>query len=400
MLVAAAAAAVLCFDNFAASNGARLHVASSSTAASSRRLPERDLPCATSAAAAPPPLDDVAWQELPDDSEDTAGGGVNNGALHLRAVFGGRALRPLPWASVRECLRGRRIAIVGDSLTRYQYLNLVHFIAYGSWYSARPHLENERQWGSWATFFRGSTARLNKAPNVFEVCDCVADPPELRIENRYFADLEGNISIAFRQMRGTLAQRGHNLDWLNAECRTPPCVQSGCVPGECSGFNYTLTPPRELLEHFASDYRPDTIIVNSGFWGGFNAPQTLSDLAAVAVRVRILGVRDLIWKVTTAWMSPEDPSQPGRSEQDQLIPALRRAEAGAAPWRIYDALALTLPLVEALKAGAVAENVSFWDKFHFQQDVYRGLNEALLLDLMRGCSACCGLEMSRVRVMY
>lgn len=158
-------------------------------------------------------------------------------------------------------------------------------------------------------------------------------------------------------MRGTLTQRGHYAEWLNADCRTPPCAQTGCVPGFCSGANFSLSAPRELLEHFASTFRPDTIVVNSGFWGGFNAPQTLIDLAAAAVAMRAVGVRDLIWKVTTAWMSPKDHSKPGLSELEKLV---------------------------------------FWDRLHFQQAVYRGLNEALLLDLMRGCDACAGLNaMSR-----
>ena len=391
LLAGAAAALLLCNDS---ADCSLLRSAPAARALPASLRPQRDLPCATSAEAPPPSVSDVTWQELPEDNDDYGSDG--SGALRLRAVFGGRALRPLSLASVRACLRGRRLAIIGDSLTRYQYLNLAHFLAYGSWYSAPPHLESERQWGSWGDFFRGSSARLNAAPAAFEVCDCVADPPELRIENRYFVDLEANITLSFRQMRGTLTQRGHDAEWLNAGCRAPPCAQTGCVPGNCSGANYTLSSPRELLEHFASTFRPDTIVVNSGFWGGFDAPQTLIDLAAAAVAMRAVGVRNFIWKVTTAWMSPEDHSEPGASELETLVPTLSRPAGDAPAWRVYDTLALTLPLVAAVKAGMIAENVSFWDKFHFQQAVYRGLNEALLLDLMRGCDACAGLsELSR-----
>jgi hypothetical protein len=393
-----AAALLLCLETVVAADGARLRFAPAVRAVPAALRTQLDLPCATSAEAAPPSVADVMWQELREggdggngsDAGSRSGDGGN--VSRLRAIFGGRALRPLPLASVRACLRGRRIAIIGDSLTRYQYLNLAHFLAYGSWYSTSPHLESERQWGSWGDFFRGSSARLNAAaPGAFEVCDCVADPPELRIENRYFVDLGANISLSFRQMRGTLTQRGHDAEWLNAGCRAPPCAQTGCVPGNCSGAHYTLSSPRQLLEHFASTFRPDTIVVNSGFWGGFDAPQTLIDLAAAAIAMRAVGVRDLIWKVTTAWMSPEDHSEPGASERETLVPSLTQPAAGAPAWRVYDTLALTLPLVAAVKAGAIAETSAFWDKFHFQQDVYRGLNEALLLDLMRGCDTCAGL---------
>ena len=388
------AALLLCLETVVAADGARLHLATVARALPASLRLRRDLPCATSAEAPPPSVADVTWQELPEGSDDDGSDG--SGALRLRAVFGGRALRPLSLASVRACLRGRRLAIIGDSLTRYQYLNLAHFLAYGSWYSAPPHLESERQWGSWGDFFRGSSARLNAAPAAFEVCDCVADPPELRIENRYFVDLEANITLSFRQMRGTLTQRGHDAEWLNAGCRAPPCAQTGCVPGNCSGANYTLSSPRELLEHFASTFRPDTIVVNSGFWGGFDAPQTLIDLAAAAVAMRAVGVRNLIWKVSTAWMddpSSEDlsvSSEYGASEHERLLPMLTQSRAGAPAWRVYDTLALTLPLVAAVKTRIFEEKDIFWDRFHFQQAVYRGLNEALLLDLMRGCDACTG----------
>ena len=36
-------------------------------------------------------------------------------------------------ALVARCLRGRHVVLVGDSLTRYQYLNLAQLLEYSSW---------------------------------------------------------------------------------------------------------------------------------------------------------------------------------------------------------------------------------------------------------------------------
>ena len=46
--------------------------------------------------------------------------------------------------NIRSCLQDKRIVFVGDSLTRYQYLNLVNFLATGHWTSAKPSMTWEK----------------------------------------------------------------------------------------------------------------------------------------------------------------------------------------------------------------------------------------------------------------
>lgn len=54
----------------------------------------------------------------------------------------------------RECLKGRHIVFIGDSLTRYSYLNLANFIETGDWESySYPYSEVEGQWGNWTKFY-------------------------------------------------------------------------------------------------------------------------------------------------------------------------------------------------------------------------------------------------------
>lgn len=80
-----------------------------------------------------------------------------------RPLFSGQPgpLPSLPWRSIRKCLQGRRLAFIGDSVMRYQYLNLVHFIAHGVWQSS-PSFENANEWPSWTSFFNGTTAGLER----------------------------------------------------------------------------------------------------------------------------------------------------------------------------------------------------------------------------------------------
>jgi hypothetical protein len=65
----------------------------------------------------------------------------------------------LPWMSVRSCLFSRSISFIGDSVTRYQYLNLVHFRTHGEWYSS-PSLELQGMWTSWNEFYKGTSSNF------------------------------------------------------------------------------------------------------------------------------------------------------------------------------------------------------------------------------------------------
>lgn len=94
------------------------------------------------------------------------------GVKRRRALFGPNAARPLafPWRSVLHCLRERRITFIGDSVSRYQDLNLVHFFAHGEWHSESPAFEIEWEWGEWAAFSEGTSRRL-ATYSSFELCD-------------------------------------------------------------------------------------------------------------------------------------------------------------------------------------------------------------------------------------
>eukprot|EP00953_Heterococcus_sp_UTEX-ZZ885_P020555 11500-Heterococcus_DN1.PRE.1 len=67
--------------------------------------------------------------------------------------------------SVLSVLRGKHLVLVGDSLTRYQYLSLVYFLESGNWSSDYPNQMWEKDFKSWNQFYQVSqctdTAKLN-----------------------------------------------------------------------------------------------------------------------------------------------------------------------------------------------------------------------------------------------
>ena len=86
--------------------------------------------------------------------------------------------------------RNLRLAMVGDSLTRFQYLSLAAFLKHGTWVKStdRPSVVDKLSYGrSWNGFYQYANSFL--AP--YEQCDCFRTN-NAALENRYFADPERN----------------------------------------------------------------------------------------------------------------------------------------------------------------------------------------------------------------
>lgn len=52
------------------------------------------------------------------------------------------------------CLQGRHIVLVGDSVMRYEYLNLAKWVETGSWLGPEPWAEIESDFKDWTQFFK------------------------------------------------------------------------------------------------------------------------------------------------------------------------------------------------------------------------------------------------------
>lgn len=347
------------------------------------------LPCYRNSGALFTPIRNVSWQLVPENDE-TVDGNV------LRLFLNDEA-EPihLPWESVRICLSGRRISFIGDSVTRYQYLNLVHFIAHGRWYSDYPSFEQEPLWSSWLDFYQGTTARLTTKDGVSrERCDCYRNPNDsLTRENRYFEDSELNLSISYIQFSVGISKRGMDYNKLDlSDCQEGlGCSQAECSPGSCSETHWFAKDHMDLLEHIASTIHPDTVVFNSGIWHrlynpldpGFTSPELIKDLIALAKRLPQFGIQRLIWKTTTAALEGGN-NQLGAAEVDTLIQALE-PNGGGTSWNVFDAYSITSSVFETGRRVNIPVS---WDSIHFLPDVYRGLNEVLLTNILSGCKNC------------
>jgi hypothetical protein len=112
-----------------------------------------------------------------------------------------------------EHLQNKRVVLIGDSLTRYQYLSLVYSLSTGHFLntSLMPNPVVERSWPSWHEFY----ARTNEMFQPFEYCDCFRDAVRTlqQNENRFYFDNVRNISIVYLSVVGTDHCFGHWSDW-------------------------------------------------------------------------------------------------------------------------------------------------------------------------------------------
>ena len=147
----------------------------------------------------------------------------------------------------------------------------------------------------------------------------------------------------------------------------------------------------DLLEHIASTVHPDTVLFNSGIWHrlyntldpGFTTPELIKDLIALANILPQFGIQRLIWKTTTASIEGGN-NQLGAVEVDTLIQSLE-PNGGVASWKVFDAYSITSSVFEIGRRLNIPVS---WDSIHFLPDVYRGLNEALLINILSGCKFC------------
>eukprot|EP01041_Mallomonas_annulata_P006016 gene6016-12128_t len=204
--------------------------------------------------------------------------------------------------AAKTLLRDQRLVFIGDSLTRYQYLNLVHFLFTNIWLSPYPRNEIERDWapyGGWGTFFKGTSSRLG----CLETCDCLRVEKDLGHEVRHYHDPIYNISIHFflwlapRNIAGFL-----NIPLSNESYRD--CMFGLPVKNDSKfTFNHYIF---EFLDQFIRPLNPHIIIINQGIWPDnefrnkfffHKILQTLSEITLLP-----------IWKTTTAIpdLNPEE----------------------------------------------------------------------------------------------
>ena len=103
----------------------------------------------------------------------------------LKLSFSHCKLRLFTGNEATECLLDNHIVFIGDSLSRYFYLSLATLLGTGAWSpklthrtskSYPPSLLSERDFATWADFYRFTNQQLNDVrTSSYEVCDCHRD---------------------------------------------------------------------------------------------------------------------------------------------------------------------------------------------------------------------------------
>ncbi|KAL4440174.1 hypothetical protein ABPG75_003175 [Micractinium tetrahymenae] len=298
-----------------------------------------------------------------------------NGTADQLAVRGCQ-LQRFSHEQAQRCLAGKRLVFVGDSVTRYQYLTLLHFLERGTWPAplggvpGEPSVANEHEWPSWNDFLRG-TSRLF---NGHELCDCFrADwvpgsgwkpAEEDKHENRFYrrrlgAAAGGDIFVSHITYT-TYPNKMHGHYGF------PPYLKGRrpCAPATC---DFPADWAHHLAEGLAGpikDLRPTHLVLNSGLWASSNMlPDWPAIAAAGAAAVAPQGGR-AIWRGTTANRGRKVPVHPGHD-------AMAIEHTRAAGWDLLDAYNITQPLL-AMKRRPM------WDGRHFLAVVYEEINLYLL----------------------
>lgn len=140
-------------------------------------------------------------------------------------------LRKFKVKEAAECLKGQHLVFMGDSLSRYFYLDLAALFAFGKWplhfveqyHNGRSFL-SEREYKSWSWFFEDTNLALNQGYHAVEVLDSYRNDTEsfsefirTMYENRHFRympnggldDRLHDVRLSYIQWWGSMPMRGH-----------------------------------------------------------------------------------------------------------------------------------------------------------------------------------------------
>lgn len=237
--------------------------------------------------------------------------------------------------------------LIGDSVTRYQYLSLAYFLATGLW-TSRPSNTNEKEFLSWQHFFNVTNDRLGGR----ELCDCfrTGNPRDGAHESRFYED--DHVAVAFVPVVNPPLVKIHHFDYIR-QC-SPFCPHR--PPNTTWAFDFDANRSPEQLLNLTKPY--SYVFLNLGHW---YAAQGVAKGVSAHFLSALSHAKNIHWKTTT-------------------FPGVRETAFVSMLSRVFDAHALTAALPQA------SLQTFMWDARHFTEEVYRGLNEALLGYICGGVS--------------
>jgi len=280
---------------------------------------------------------------------------------------------------IKNMLANKRVVLIGDSLTRYQYMNLIHALHFNSWRISRPpHIEVETEWDvdnwagekEWKNYFKSSSLRFGCA----EICDCyrINSPGFVKCrENRHYYNSDFNFSISmllWLPPNRIKLNPFPSLDLMNKRCQNYDVFETVNTHGEQHTMEHDLLT---LLDSVIQPLDVDILIVNQGFWEKFNGFQrnVLTSIDPYAIKIMNSSKRS-IWKTTT-------PNQDNEKfDSDLFLDYLQSFGV-----EIFETFEYISDIKNKLIASVGTERMKsqvYWDSVHFLPWIYTLLNQKLL----------------------
>jgi hypothetical protein len=285
-------------------------------------------------------------------------------------------------SQARHCLRSQSLTFIGDSLTRYQYLSLIHFLHSGLWLEplgsmpGQPNPVIEREHANWTAFYD-----TVKELGSDEVCTCRRDDSDVdRYERRHFHLIDDNITVRSSLspvLDSVLAQLEEVSEELNSTHPRAHYTYDARFDDRGMGFalcgnstsSTSLHPSCLYPPHFP--YHPPTaLIVNTGIWQANLTPKRHTNQPLFyspihdAIRSSIQSHPTLraIWKTTTAQKGGGE-AEPGAWQAQKAV------FSNSSTWSVLDAYGVT---------DQSGVRRAYWDRWHVLPFVYEELNVAML----------------------
>ena len=274
----------------------------------------------------------------------------------------------------RRCLAQRSprgVLFMGDSVTRYQYLNLVYFLETGNPPPTEAQNENEKLHRGWPEFYSLTNSRLGG----HEQCDCFRAGANISwsLENRYYHNAIHGVTVAYVQLFGEQYPiRRH---------RTDATGKLHCSPGQCSADDRYLNryPPDMLqtVEQIIQEIGPSDVLLNIGIHHyQANRPFSVEPNARLlkAMAKRLKNSTRMHWKATTGIPKAFE-------EMEHDFEKLLLADGDFAG--TYDTFGLTAGMMNEVQRLNLPTAEVMWDGLHYQPAANVALNQALLAYLCR-----------------
>jgi hypothetical protein len=282
-------------------------------------------------------------------------------------------------------LRDIHIVMIGDSVTRYQYLSLAYRLRYGVWFNESLWHYNLVQQGSFQSPFHIQTwgEFLFHSSNVLyplELCDCYRRPLDV-VENRFYYDPILNNSISYFNALGHWKRRPHPMrgrllpNQIHQERNNQSSFFKKVAFRERRDITWAYSDWADAILGYIRhlDPRPRHIVMNAGHWphkfcappseaGLNNESQTRSlsipnETQNLLRAIQLMPEFQFVWKTTTIGKRGSGADYPCDEIMCQLFP-----------------ICLNVSFTQHVQLS------KYWDRVHFYEPVYRALNELMLDD--------------------